>query len=479
MEKLRAGQQDEERQTMAIEHELRKIVEELARANARISVARLDLDRLEKETALAGVQIEEGQAGVSEKEACRAVREAALAEARNRVDELQAKVSHVAEEHSALRAALAGSEERRRSEKSAQARLDNQRADLLRRRQEGAAEMNRLGVERARLLEDNIALDGRSVELASRISAAEQEIVRRAAEESGQRESLASLEESLRGLRATAQESQEKRSAIEVTLAERRAEMRFLDETCRKEMGMPLEELAVEAPPDEIALAESEEKYNDLKARIDGLGPVNPTALEEYQEAQQRYDFLNTQRQDLLDSIRDTEKAIQEIDVETRRRFTEAFAVINDNFREMFQRLFGGGTGEMRLSDEMNAAESGIEIVASPPGKRLQNVLLLSGGEKALTALALLMAIFKYQPSPFCMLDEVDAPLDEPNIERLLRLLRDMAGTTQFIIITHAKRTMEVAEALYGVTMQEPGVSRLVSVRFREPAGEPALVAIA
>ena len=187
---------------------------------------------------------------------------------------------------------------------------------------------------------------------------------------------------------------------------------------------------------------------------------MNPQALEEFQEAQQRYDFLNTQRQDLLDSIRDTEKAIQEIDVETRRRFSEAFEAINANFREMFRTLFGGGTGEMRLTDEANIGESGIEIVASPPGKRLQNVLLLSGGEKALTALALLMGIFQYQPSPFCIFDEVDAPLDEPNIQRLTKLLKEMSAQTQFIIITHAKRTMEVAEALYGVTMQEPGVSQ-------------------
>jgi chromosome segregation protein len=200
---------------------------------------------------------------------------------------------------------------------------------------------------------------------------------------------------------------------------------------------------------------------------------VNPQALEEFQEAQQRYDFLNAQRQDLLDSIRDTEKAIKDIDVESRRRFTEAFQAINGYFREMFQTLFGGGTGEMRLTDESNIAESGIDIVASPPGKRLQNVLLLSGGEKSLTAMALLMAIFHYTPSPFCILDEVDAPLDEPNIERLTRLLREMANRTQFIVITHAKRTMEAAQALYGVTMQEPGVSKLVSVKFTEAAAPP------
>jgi chromosome segregation protein len=216
-------------------------------------------------------------------------------------------------------------------------------------------------------------------------------------------------------------------------------------------------------------MAEAEQAYLDVMARIEALGPVNPQALEEFKEAQQRYDFLNTQRQDLIDSIRDTEKAIHDIDIETRKRFVDAYERINTYFREMFQVLFGGGNGEMRLTDETNVAESGIDIVASPPGKRLQNVLLLSGGEKALTALALLMAVFRFQPSPFCILDEVDAPLDEPNIMRLTRLIKELSGQTQFIVITHAKRTMEAAEALYGVTMQEPGVSKLVSVRFQEP----------
>jgi chromosome segregation protein len=155
--------------------------------------------------------------------------------------------------------------------------------------------------------------------------------------------------------------------------------------------------------------------------------------------------------------------------VEARKRFSEAFEAINANFREMFKTLFGGGIGEMRLSDMENAIESGIDIVASPPGKKLQSVLLLSGGERALTAMALLMAIFKYQPSPFCVLDEVDAPLDEANIDRLTRLLKEMSSQTQFVVITHSKRTMESAQALYGVTMQEPGVSKLVSVKFNPP----------
>ena len=161
-----------------------------------------------------------------------------------------------------------------------------------------------------------------------------------------------------------------------------------------------------------------------------------------------------------------------------RRRFKDAFDAINDHFRGMFKTLFGGGQGEMRLTDEANLNESGIDILASPPGKKLQNIALLSGGEKSLTAMALLMAIFRFTPSPFCILDEVDAPLDEPNIMRLTRLIKEMSATTQFIVITHAKRTMEAAQALYGVTMQEPGVSKLVSVRFEAAPVEAEPVAV-
>jgi chromosome segregation protein len=256
------------------------------------------------------------------------------------------------------------------------------------------------------------------------------------------------------------------------------AELKFLDETSRKELNIPIEELSRDrneaVPLDDAGLAEAEREYQEIKAKIEAMGPVNPQALEEFHEAQQRYDFLNAQRQDLLDSIRDTEKAIHDIDTVSREKFAEAFEAINTNFRQAFQTLFGGGIGEMRLTDDVNQADSGIDIVASPPGKRLQNVLLLSGGEKALTALSLLMAIFRYQPSPFCILDEVDAPLDEPNIERLTRLLKEMSLETQFILITHSKKTMESAQAMYGVTMQEAGVSKLVSVKFQPMILPPA-----
>jgi chromosome segregation protein len=475
LETLRSQQQNQEKQALALDHEHRKLAEEFARSSSRLSVARLELDRLRMEESRARAQQEQDQRVLEEKEAARSVEEQVLEQSRADLEELQSEGHGLVEEHGALRAELAGFEERRRAELATQARYHAQISEISARRQEIAVEMERLGIERARLLSDNIELDRRAGQLVEEIRLAEESVLRLAEQETTLRANLASLEENLKQLRTDVQSAQERRSQIELELVRKQAELKYLDETSRKELNAPLEELAAveEAVLDEAGLEEAERKYQEVKARIEALGPVNPQALEEFQEAQQRYDFLNSQRQDLLDSIRDTETAIKEIDVESRKRFGDAFEAINGHFRELFRTLFGGGTGEMRLTDETNMAESGIDIVASPPGKRLQNVLLLSGGEKSLTAMALLMAIFHYQPSPFCILDEVDAPLDEPNIERLTRLIREMSGQTQFIVITHAKRTMEAAQSLYGVTMQEPGVSKLVSVKFGDAAPPP------
>jgi chromosome segregation protein len=215
---------------------------------------------------------------------------------------------------------------------------------------------------------------------------------------------------------------------------------------------------------DELAVAET--NYRDMKARVEAMGAVNMMALEEFNECEQRFTFLTRERDDLLQSILDTQQAIKELDLITKDRFEQAFTAINANFGTAFQTIFGGGMAEMRLTEADSSGDAGIDIVASPPGKRLQNILLLSGGEKAMTALALLIAIFKYQPSPFCILDEVDAPLDEANVGRFTRLVGEMSGQTQFIIVTHNRKTMETGSVLYGVTMQEPGVSKLVSVRW-------------
>jgi chromosome segregation protein len=468
LERLRALQQAGEKDSLALDHEMRKLTEETARSNSRISVARLDLERLRREAERASEQRDRNRQAITEKEGLRATREQELTEQREEMETLEADAARIGEEHAALRVELAGLEERHRAERASMARVEAQLAEVAGRREELAREIERLSVERARLLADNIELDRKSAALADQMLAAEAQVNRLAFEETQLREMLAEAEEKLKGLRAEVEAAYQKRSGIEVDLVKKQAELKYLDETSRKELHCGVEELmpAEEMLPDGEALAEAERQYGEIRARIEALGPINPQALEEFQECQQRHDFLSAQRQDLIDSIRDTEKAIQEIDEVSRQKFAEAYEAINANFREAFQTLFGGGAGEMRLTDETNIAESGIDIIASPPGKRLQNVLLLSGGEKALAALALLMAIFRYQPSPFCILDEVDAPLDEANIGRLMRLLREMSTGTQFVIITHSKKTMESAQAMYGVTMQEPGVSRLVSVKF-------------
>jgi chromosome segregation protein len=193
---------------------------------------------------------------------------------------------------------------------------------------------------------------------------------------------------------------------------------------------------------------------------------VNMMAIEQSDELETRYAFLSVQQKDLVSAIAQTTEVIKQIDQTTRQRFADAFAAINHNFMTTFTTLFGGGRAGLTLLDENDPLESGIEIIAQPPGKRLQSVQLLSGGEKALTAISLMFGLFQYKPSPFCLLDEIDAPLDDANIGRFVDMLRGMQSHTQFILITHNRKTMEIADRLYGVTMEEPGVSKLISVNF-------------
>jgi chromosome segregation protein len=227
----------------------------------------------------------------------------------------------------------------------------------------------------------------------------------------------------------------------------------------------PAEPIAAEAAEAAGPLG-PEEVILDLKKKIERLGPVNMMAIEQFDELETRHTFLTTQRKDLLDSIAQTGEAIRRIDKTTQERFETAFHSINQHFEKTFTTLFGGGRAGLVLIDQENDPESGIDIIAQPPGKRLQNVQLLSGGEKALTAMALMFAIFKYRPSPFCLLDEIDAPLDDANIGRFVEMLQGMQEHTQFILITHNRKTMEIADRMYGVTMEEPGVSKLISVQL-------------
>lgn len=472
LDALRSEQQSREKEVLALDHESRKLAEEFSRSSNQLESARAELERIGRDRVAIEGRLEQDRDQHIAIEAARTDQESSLATARDTIQVSQMAVALLSEEHSTLRARLASFDERHRAMTANRARLDSRLSEIAQQRANLAHESERMLAERAQLESSNRELAAHGEQLAAAVCELEAQVTGLAEAEAAHRASVSAAEELLKSLRAGAQTLQEGRSELQIALARLESDIKHLEETANNELGVTLAELsaAVDSPADEAFLAEVDAKYQEVRRRIEALGPVNPQALEEFEEAQQRHDFLSTQRQDLIDSIRDTEKAIEEIDSESRKRFVEAFHAINANFKQLFSDLFGGGAGEMRLTDEENVTESGIDIVASPPGKKLQNILLLSGGEKSLTAMALLMSIFKYTPSPFCVLDEVDAALDEPNILRLTKLICQMSDQTQFIVITHAKRTMEAAQSLYGVTMQEPGISKLVSVKFKAQA---------
>jgi chromosome segregation protein len=281
------------------------------------------------------------------------------------------------------------------------------------------------------------------------------------------RVSADAISEELAQINHRSAEARNEKAAIEIRQAETVTRLQNVGEKCQQDLNIPLTELVTQHEPDEeFELETGRAEAHHLRERLENFGAINMLALEELAETEERLVFLTSQRQDIIDSIAATEEALREIKERSRDRFRRAFEAINENFTEFFQELFGGGRGEMTLLEADDILEAGIEVVAQPPGKRLQNILLLSGGEKAMTAIALVLAIFKYRPSPFCLLDEVDAPLDDANVGRFVNKIAEMSEKTQFIVITHNKRTMEAARALYGVTMQEAGISKVVSVKF-------------
>lgn len=302
---------------------------------------------------------------------------------------------------------------------------------------------------------------------------------------------LAAREDALRELRREAAALQEQRGAEDVALAERRLTVQNLRERIQQKYQVALEDVrseciritfADEGPakvvvvtPEEMATAGVATDWDAVAAqiaalqqRIDEMGPVNLVAIEEFEEAEQRHQHLSTQHDDLVEAKRQLVEVINRVNAQTREMFTETFTRVRENFRTLFEEIFGGGTADLQLVDAGDVLESGIEIMARPPGKQLRSISLLSGGEQTMTAVALLFAIYMVRPSPFCVLDELDAPLDESNINRFVRILQRFVAHSQFIIITHNKRTISMADVLYGITMQEHGVSKVVSVKFRK-----------
>ena len=302
---------------------------------------------------------------------------------------------------------------------------------------------------------------------------------------------IGTREESLRELRRRLTDVQQHRSTIEIELAQKTMSVQNLRERIQQKYQVNIDDIrsecititiADEGPariqtltPEDMAASGAATDWSavslqviELQKRIDEMGPVNLVAIEEYEETEQRFNFLTQQNDDLIAAKAQLMEVINKINTQTKEMFMETFIKIRDNFRLLFTEIFGGGKADLILSDEGDVLESGIDIVARPPGKQLQSITLLSGGEQTMTAVALLFSIYQVKPSPFCVLDELDAPLDESNINRFIRVLQRFIAQSQFIIITHNKRTIGMADVLYGVTMQEHGVSRIVSVKFHK-----------
>jgi len=249
-------------------------------------------------------------------------------------------------------------------------------------------------------------------------------------------------------------------------LAEKRLHLQHLADTIREKYDVALESLGVETAENPPSREELQLEIDDLRARLERMGEVNLAAIGEYEELSARFQFLSRQKDDLERSVADLHETIVKLNRACRLRFKESFEAINEKFEMIFPRLFRGGKARLVLTDENDYLETGVEIVVQPPGKKLQSITLLSGGEKALTAVSLLFAIFLTKPSPFCFLDEVDAPLDDANIDRFNDMIKEMSEFSQFVLVTHNKKTMQAAEMLYGITMPEPGVSKVVSVQL-------------
>jgi chromosome segregation protein len=476
---LEEERREAEKQALSFGHALQQMETELKRTDQRMNTYRLDFERTRSER-------EQTQTAVSERREQAEALEQKRQTLENEIQAAQAQVASLktirderAQTAADAAARLAGLEERRRLAATALERSESLTREAAQRVESLQTQIEAAVAEKQQRVAENAQIAVRLDALAMEKIATEAAGVQLQHESEQVRTRIAEIEQELKSARMELDAARERKAELGAALAKLQSDLAHMGEMCLNELSVTADDLRASTGIPLVEgeqLAGEETLYREMRTKLENMGPVNMMALEEYKETAQRHEFLETQRKDLLEAIENTLATIKEIDEVSRQKFQEAFERINENFQFTFRKLFGGGQAFMRLTDELNTAESGIDVVASPPGKKLQNVLLLSGGEKALTALSLLVGIFQYQPSPFCILDEVDAPLDDANIGRFTELIKDMAVQTQFIIITHSKKTMAVAPVMYGVTMQEPGVSKVVSVKFGHESTGPRAV---
>jgi chromosome segregation protein len=457
-----------EKELVALRHDLSAADEEMTRLQRKAAVLDTERAQAEQERGAAAVRLAEIEQALAAAEQDRDEGSRRLAALTTAVAEARAASEAAQGRTSEARSVLAALRERAAATEAECRRLEQDHRDLTERiaaSEQRAEEMDvRRGELRAEMTEAERLL-------AEALGARERVAGEAAIAEDRVRDLRNELEGREAGLKERRRERDMLRDALselEVARARTGSDLDHLGRECHQAVSMMAAEAAALITDEDRAqdLSGLEVQVQEMRERLDRMGPVNVLAVEQSQELEERSTFLTAQRQDLLDSISELDQAIRKIDRASRERFQEAFQIINQHFGEIFRQLFGGGTAGLSLIDEEDLLESGIDVMAQPPGKRLQNVMLLSGGEKALTAISLLFAIFQYKPSPFCILDEVDAPLDDANIGRFVRMLEGLKEQTQFVLITHSRKSMEIADQLYGVTMEEPGVSKLVSVRL-------------
>ena len=471
---LRQAEQDLHQQEIRVvdsRKDLDGLLQEETRLQERIEVLSLEDEQLHEEHEALQQTLQVSSSTRESNEGEKRNLEALVARLQEELQALRGRADEARQGVTSLKVSLASLRERDESSRNALERLLSLREELQLRQ----VMLNQNAME---AVENQAALRKEAEELKVKMELLYRERVEQ--------------EKALAGLRERFEESRQDIERRETELKQSRARTQHLrDELSSWQMQTRELQLEIEhmlqafleryqidlAAPEVAGRLDSEfdevsaiERRDYLQNRIDDIGEVNLMAIDEYQELEERYTFMTAQQEDLNKSLEGLQSAIAKINRTTRKRFRETFDLVNAKFRELFPQLFNGGQAELRLTDENDLLETGIEVVAQPPGKKLQNVTLLSGGEKALTAVAMIFSIFQIKPSPFCLLDEVDAPLDDANIGRFNEIVSTMAKTSQFIIITHNKRTMEIADNLYGITMEEPGISKLVSVCMKEVA---------
>ncbi len=418
----------------------------------------LNAEREASEEALRGLETGHSQAQASVE-----ALQAEITDQRAAVDAARAEITE-------LKMALATIQEKQAAAARSLADLGNVEQDLAGRLAGREAEIAGIG---QKLAESEASIAEAETEIRACIATLESErgvLTGRQEVHDQKSQALQAAEEEARRCRTDIETAQKQLTAVEVRRTELRMQIEHLKERIHTAYHTELETVVRDLGVFEIDLEQTGQRVDELRQKIDQMGPINVDALQEFNELKERYEHLSAQQNDINESIANLKATIAKLDGETIELFREAFDAIQEKFKEVFSLLFEGGRAELVLLEPENILESGIEIIAQPRGKKFQSITLLSGGERALTAIALLFAAFLVKPSPFCMLDEVDAPLDEANVGRFTRLIREMSNRSQFITITHNKRTMEMADALYGITMEEPGCSRVISAKLREPA---------